>query len=50
VYLALARRYAGDDSIDARLSAFVGCDRELVNEPDAQLRFHSGPPTEIARA
>jgi tRNA 2-(methylsulfanyl)-N6-isopentenyladenosine37 hydroxylase len=50
VYLALARRYAGDDPIDTRLSAFVGCDRDLVNEPDAQLRFHSGPPAEIARA
>ena len=50
VYLALAHRYAGDDLIDTRLSAFVGRDGELVNEPDAQFRFHSGPPAEIARA
>ena len=50
VYLALARRYAGDDPIDARLSVFVGRDRELINGPDAQIRFHSGQPAEIAPA
>jgi len=50
VYLALARGYAGNGVIDTRLSEFVERDRELVNEPDAQFRFHSGPPAEIARA
>jgi len=49
VYLDLARHYAADDeSLDARLCAFVGRDTELVSTPDTQLRFHSGPPVESA--
>ncbi len=51
LYLDLARQYADaacDASFDARLCVFVGCDRDLVLTPDTQLRFHSGPPTEIA--
>jgi tRNA-(ms[2]io[6]A)-hydroxylase len=55
VYLDLARDYAGAArcaaeaaSFDARLNMFVGRDRELVLEPDSQLRFHSGPPVETA--
>jgi tRNA 2-(methylsulfanyl)-N6-isopentenyladenosine37 hydroxylase len=51
VYLDLARQYAraaaGDmGSFDARLSLFVEQDRVLVTTPDAQFRFHSGPPAE----
>ena len=50
-YIDLARRYAGDDDLlESRLSVFVGRDRELVTTPDAQLRFHSGLPAEIAAA
>lgn len=52
VYLDLARSYAGATgdaaSLDARLGVFVERDRELVQAPDDQLRFHSGPPAEIA--
>ena len=53
VYLDLARHYAEaagetDASFESRLCAFVGRDRELVLAPDAELRFHSGPPAETS--
>jgi len=41
-YLALARRY-NDTPIDDRLALFLERERELIEAPDTELRFHSGP-------
>lgn len=41
-YLALARRYS-DTPIDGRLALFLERERELIEAPDTELRFHSGP-------
>lgn len=41
-YLALARRYS-DTPIDDRLALFLERERELIEAPDTELRFHSGP-------
>ena len=45
-YLDLARRAASRASIDvaARIEAFAAQEAELVTAPDAEFRFHSGPP------
>jgi tRNA-(ms[2]io[6]A)-hydroxylase len=42
-YLALAQQYA-DEPIDERVAHFVEVERELIESPDTELRFHSGPP------
>lgn len=42
-YLALARQYT-DEDIDARLQVFMGAERELIESPDQEFRFHSGVP------
>jgi tRNA-(ms[2]io[6]A)-hydroxylase len=42
-YLSLARKAANTD-ISKRLEKFLARDRELVESPDAELRFLSGPP------
>jgi tRNA-(ms[2]io[6]A)-hydroxylase len=41
-YLALARTAAGG-SIDAALARFADREQELIEDPDTELRFHSGP-------
>ncbi|MDX1594256.1 MAG: tRNA-(ms[2]io[6]A)-hydroxylase [Gammaproteobacteria bacterium] len=43
-YLALARTAAGGAPLDARVRHFAAIERELVESPDGELRFHSGPP------
>lgn len=43
-YLALARRTAGPEDIDARLGVLRAAEAELVSSPDRQFRFHSGMP------
>ncbi len=43
LYLALARRYASDDEVAARLAVLLDRDAELVTLPDPVFRFHSGP-------
>ena len=43
-YLGLARRYAQSD-IDDKVAAVLAVDAELVNRPDSEFRFHSGPPS-----
>jgi tRNA-(ms[2]io[6]A)-hydroxylase len=48
VYLDLARRYADAAALDVRLASFLDRDRELVLAPDAEFRFHSGVPVQIA--
>jgi tRNA-(ms[2]io[6]A)-hydroxylase len=42
VYLRLAQRFAGH-AIDERVAFFVQCERELIEAPDTEFRFHSGP-------
>ncbi|MFK7160887.1 tRNA-(ms[2]io[6]A)-hydroxylase [Marinospirillum sp. MEB164] len=42
-YLDLARLYA-DGPIDARIAELVAAERELIESPDPQFRFHSGVP------
>jgi len=41
-YLDLARSFGGN--IDARIAAFAARERELIESPDTEFRFHSGPP------
>ena len=42
-YLRLAELYAGED-IAARVAVFVALERELIETPDTEFRFHSGVP------
>ena len=44
VYLDMATAIAEGASIDDRIHYFLERDRELVNRPDEQFRFHSGVP------
>lgn len=44
VYLDMATAIAEGASIDDRIDYFLERDRELVNRPDEQFRFHSGVP------
>mgnify|MGYP001213380448 FL=1 len=41
-YLTLAKKAAGGQSIDERVRFFLEQERELVEAPDAEFRFHSG--------
>ncbi|MGP4848967.1 tRNA isopentenyl-2-thiomethyl-A-37 hydroxylase MiaE, partial [Marinobacter sp. 1Y8] len=42
-YLALAQTLS-DENIDERVDFFKEVEAELINSPDAELRFHSGTP------
>ncbi len=42
-YLKLARHLSAED-IEPRVQAFLEADAELVTQPDAEFRFHSGVP------
>ena len=42
-YLRLAKTVAGDSSIDDRIAEIARRERELVEQPDSEFRFHSGP-------
>jgi len=42
-YLALAELYAGAP-IDERVAMFRDIEAELIERPDSDFRFHSGPP------
>lgn len=42
-YLRLAKTVAGDVSIDDRIAEIAQRERELVEQPDTEFRFHSGP-------
>tara|TARA_B110000902_G_scaffold156916_1_gene179928 strand:- start:203 stop:808 length:606 start_codon:yes stop_codon:yes gene_type:complete len=42
-YLKLAKTVAGDQSIDDRIELIAQRERELIESPDTQFRFHSGP-------
>ncbi|MDX1557442.1 MAG: tRNA isopentenyl-2-thiomethyl-A-37 hydroxylase MiaE [Marinobacter sp.] len=41
-YLTLAEQAAGE-SIEARVGDFLALERALIEEPDTEFRFHSGP-------
>ncbi len=41
-YLELAARYS-PEPIDARVAHFRAIERELIEAPDTEVRFHSGP-------
>jgi tRNA-(ms[2]io[6]A)-hydroxylase len=41
-YLQLAQQYS-PQSIDDRVRFFADCERELIEAPDTEFRFHSGP-------
>lgn len=43
-YIQLAEKYA-DAPIEARLNEFLLAEKELVESPDTEFRFHSGVPT-----
>ncbi len=43
VYLKMAREYS-EGEIDDRVQHFLAFDRQLVESPDEQFRFHSGAP------
>jgi len=42
-YLRLAKTVAGDISIDNRIAEIAVRERELIEQPDTEFRFHSGP-------
>ena len=42
-YLKLVKTVAGDRSIDDRIELIAQRERELIESPDNQFRFHSGP-------
>ncbi|ETN92493.1 tRNA-(MS[2]IO[6]A)-hydroxylase (MiaE) [Gammaproteobacteria bacterium MOLA455] len=42
-YLTLAKTVAGGRSIDDRIAAIAQREQELIESPDKQFRFHSGP-------
>lgn len=43
-YLKLAEAVASRREIEERLSLLLACERELIEEPDTEFRFHSGVP------
>lgn len=42
-YLSLAEQFT-DEDIHARLQVFMATERELIESPDTEFRFHSGVP------
>ena len=38
-----ARSFAGDDNVDERIALFSAREKQLIEEPDTEFRFHSGP-------
>jgi tRNA-(ms[2]io[6]A)-hydroxylase len=43
-YLKLAHLYGETDDIAARIAVIRPVEQALVNDPDTEFRFHSGPP------
>ena len=44
-YIGLAKGLEDADVVDERLDLFRSVERELIESPDSELRFHSGDPT-----
>lgn len=42
-YLSLAKKAASDKSIDSRIQSIRECEQELIEQPDREFHFHSGP-------
>lgn len=42
-YLGLAKKAAGVKTIDERIALFAERERQLIEQPDTEFRFHSGP-------
>ena len=42
-YLGLAKKAAKNESIDERIIMFAEAERQLIEQPDTEFRFHSGP-------
>jgi tRNA-(ms[2]io[6]A)-hydroxylase len=42
-YLKLASKYS-DDPIESRVADFASIEKGLIEDPDLEFRFHSGPP------
>jgi tRNA-(ms[2]io[6]A)-hydroxylase len=42
-YLVLAKGVAGDQSIDDRIAEIAAIEQQLIEQPDTEFRFHSGP-------
>lgn len=43
-YLSLARRLSSEEEVAGRLPSLLARERELIESPDAEFRFHSGIP------
>jgi tRNA-(ms[2]io[6]A)-hydroxylase len=46
-YLTLAKRAAGDDSIEHRVQLIRQQEQQLIEQPDNEFHFHSGPPAVV---
>ena len=42
-YLTLAGTIASQQEIEKRLQVFLGVEKQLIESPDSEFRFHSGP-------
>ena len=43
-YLKLARTYGDKADVDAKLEEILLAERDLIESPDPEFRFHSGTP------
>lgn len=46
-YLSLARKAAGDKSIDDRVQLIRAKEQQLIEQTDSEFNFHSGPPEHL---
>ena len=46
-YLTLARPLCDAQTFDQRLTYFRGLEADLIQSPDTEFRFHSGPPEAV---
>ena len=42
-YLGLAKKASKDESLDDRIALFAEAEKQLIEQPDTEFRFHSGP-------
>jgi len=47
-YLLLARKAAGDKSIDDRVQLIRAQEQQLIEQTDSEFNFHSGPPEHLS--
>ncbi len=43
-YLKLAREISSQEEVDERLAVLLEAERDLIESPDSEFRFHSGVP------